>query len=180
MYHTTITEASNHCINAQTDASSPSTPSASSDESSGGGKTFEYATRDVILYNLSLGATTSVPNELKFLYENHSDFCALPTFGVIPAFSVLFDYVASLSLPNGLEINPSRILHGEQYLELFQTIQATSQSKLTIKPSLVDVLDKGSGAVLIINGRVNFSYLLCCVLLTSPNNGFDFEIDKKS
>ena len=37
----------------------------------------------MILYNLGIGAKET---ELQWTYENHDDFQALPTFGVIPQF----------------------------------------------------------------------------------------------
>ena len=45
---------------------------------------YEYAERDVILYNLGIGAEAT---ELQWVYENHDAFAALPTFGVIPQFA---------------------------------------------------------------------------------------------
>ena len=42
-----------------------------------------YTERDVILYNLGIGATAK---ELQWTFENHEEFEALPTFGVIPQF----------------------------------------------------------------------------------------------
>ena len=44
---------------------------------------FTYTERDVILYNLGIGATEQ---DLKFTYEGHEDFAALTTFGVVPQF----------------------------------------------------------------------------------------------
>jgi len=44
---------------------------------------YSYSERDVILYNLSVGATEQ---ELHWTFENHEEFAALPTFGVIPQF----------------------------------------------------------------------------------------------
>lgn len=45
---------------------------------------FSYTERDVILYNLGIGATEQ---ELQWIYESHDQFSALPTFGVIPQFA---------------------------------------------------------------------------------------------
>ncbi|KAI6042983.1 hypothetical protein EDC04DRAFT_3088326, partial [Pisolithus marmoratus] len=45
---------------------------------------FAYTERDVILYNLGVGATE---RDLQWTYEGHSDFAALPTFGVVPQFA---------------------------------------------------------------------------------------------
>lgn len=44
---------------------------------------YSYTERDVILYNLGIGATEQ---ELQWTYEGHEEFGALPTFGVIPQF----------------------------------------------------------------------------------------------
>ncbi len=44
---------------------------------------YNYTERDVILYNLGVGATEK---ELQWTYENSDEFAALPTFGVIPQF----------------------------------------------------------------------------------------------
>ena len=44
---------------------------------------YSYSERDVILYNLSIGATEQ---ELHWTFENHQEFGALPTFGVVPQF----------------------------------------------------------------------------------------------
>ena len=70
---------------------------------------YVYSERDVILYNLGIGATEK---ELQWTFENDDDFAALPTFGVIPQFHASggFEFV-----PN---FNPAKLLHGEQYLSI--------------------------------------------------------------
>ena len=59
---------------------------------------FAYTDRDVILYNLGIGATEQ---ELQWTYENHEDFAALPTFGVIPQFhasaGLSFDFLPNFN-----------------------------------------------------------------------------------
>ena len=59
---------------------------------------FSYTERDVILYNLGIGATEQ---ELQWTYENHEDFAALPTFGVIPQFhasgGISFDFLPNFN-----------------------------------------------------------------------------------
>jgi (3R)-3-hydroxyacyl-CoA dehydrogenase / 3a,7a,12a-trihydroxy-5b-cholest-24-enoyl-CoA hydratase / enoyl-CoA hydratase 2 len=45
---------------------------------------FTYSSRDLILYSLGIGVSTDDEDNLKFLYENHPDFAAFPTFSVIP------------------------------------------------------------------------------------------------
>ena len=66
---------------------------------------YSYTERDIMLYNLGIGATEK---ELQWTYEGDDQFAALPTFGVIPQFhasgSIPLDF-----LPN---FNPVRGLHG--------------------------------------------------------------------
>ena len=45
---------------------------------------YSYTERDVILYNLGIGATEQ---ELQWTFEGDDEFAALPTFGVIPQFA---------------------------------------------------------------------------------------------
>jgi 3-hydroxyacyl-CoA dehydrogenase/3a,7a,12a-trihydroxy-5b-cholest-24-enoyl-CoA hydratase len=49
---------------------------------------FKVTHREIILYALGVGCelTRTNKSDLKYLYELHSDFAALPTFGVIPPF----------------------------------------------------------------------------------------------
>lgn len=44
---------------------------------------YQFTERDVILYNLGIGATAK---ELQWTFEGDDEFAALPTFGVIPQF----------------------------------------------------------------------------------------------
>jgi multifunctional beta-oxidation protein len=46
---------------------------------------YSYTERDVILYNIGVGATEK---ELKYVFEGDGDFQAIPTFGVIPQFGL--------------------------------------------------------------------------------------------
>lgn len=92
---------------------------------------YSYTERDVILYNLGIGATEK---ELQWTYEGHDQFSALPTFGVIPQFhasgSVPLDWLpnfnpVSLACQVYLECSTewgtclqAKLLHGEQYLSI--------------------------------------------------------------
>jgi len=106
---------------------------------------YSYSERDVILYNLSVGATEQ---ELHWAFENHEDFAALPTFGVIPQFlassGVSLDFLPNfnpvrnslgLSLQTRHPVVPAlpytfwltcflplnckaKLLHGEQFLSI--------------------------------------------------------------
>jgi hypothetical protein len=46
--------------------------------------TYVYTERDVLLYNLSVGATEK---ELQWAFESDGAFGAIPTFGVVPQFA---------------------------------------------------------------------------------------------
>lgn len=46
--------------------------------------TLTYTARDLILYALGIGVSTDDADNLKFLYENHEDFSAFPTYAVMP------------------------------------------------------------------------------------------------
>ena len=112
---------------------------------------FQYDFKAVILYALSLGYSVADESSMRFLYENHENFSVMPVFGVIPAFGKLFDKLSEAQLPYGIKVDPSKVLHGEQYLEVFKPFKPSGA--LDIRTEIVDVLDKGTGATLIINGN---------------------------
>ncbi|KAF9928572.1 hypothetical protein BGZ67_006882 [Mortierella alpina] len=102
-------------------------------------ETFEYSERDVILYNLGIGATRK---DLHLVYENNEAFGAVPTFGVIPSFTAMNAVPFGDILPS---FNPMMLLHGEQYLEIIKPFPTSG--KLISTPYVVDILDKGKGCV---------------------------------
>ncbi|BCR87154.1 putative peroxisomal multifunctional beta-oxidation protein (MFP) [Aspergillus chevalieri] len=106
------------------------------------GTPFDYVDRDIILYNLSLGAKRT---DLPLVYENNEHFQALPTYGVIPWFNTatpwnMEDIVANFS--------PMMLLHGEQYMEVRKFPIPTAANTLTY-PKLIDVVDKGNAALVV-------------------------------
>ena len=50
---------------------------------------YNFTEREVILYNLGVGATEK---ELQWTFEGDDDFSALPTFGVIPQFAAMSSF----------------------------------------------------------------------------------------
>ncbi|GBM57737.1 Peroxisomal multifunctional enzyme type 2, partial [Araneus ventricosus] len=109
---------------------------------------FCYDQDKAILYALAVGMSTKEPSALDFLYENSDDFKILPTFGTIAGMNSLFSSDVLREQMEKLNGDPTRLLHGEQYLELYQPFPPSAA--LTSKCRLVDVLDKGSGAVVIV------------------------------
>lgn len=104
------------------------------------GSEFSYDKKDVILYNLGIGAKRT---ELSYVYEGANSFQALPTFGVLPMFGagIAYDDV----VPN---FSPMMLLHGEQYLEIRKYPIPTS-AKFVSYPKLVEVVDKGTAAIVV-------------------------------
>ncbi|KAH9945254.1 multifunctional beta-oxidation protein [Epithele typhae] len=104
---------------------------------------YSYTERDVILYNLGIGATEK---ELQWTYENHEEFAALPTFGVIPQFNasagLSFDFLPNFN-PWG-NVLQAKLLHGEQYLAIKAPIPTSGD--LVNEVRLMEVLDKGKAA----------------------------------
>ncbi|XP_016060096.1 PREDICTED: peroxisomal multifunctional enzyme type 2 [Miniopterus natalensis] len=106
-----------------------------------------YTELEAIMYALGVGASIKEPKDLKFIYEGNSDFSCLPTFGVIIAQkSIMGGELAEIP---GLSINLAKILHGEQYLELYKPLPRAG--KLKCEAVVADVLDKGSGLVILVD-----------------------------
>ncbi|XP_035205471.1 peroxisomal multifunctional enzyme type 2-like, partial [Stegodyphus dumicola] len=109
---------------------------------------FSYDQDKAILYALAVGMSTKEPTALNFLYENADDFRVLPTFGTIAAMDSLFNSSTFREQMEKLNADPTKILHGEQYLELYQPFPPSAV--LTSKCRVLDILDKNSGAVVIV------------------------------
>jgi len=106
------------------------------------GTAFKYDEKDVILYNLGIGAKRT---ELSLVYEGSESFQALPTFGVVPYFGAEVPWSMDEILPN---FSPMMLLHGEQYLEIRKFPIPTSATLISY-PRLVEVIDKGKSAIMI-------------------------------
>ena len=104
-----------------------------------------YDEKDLALYALGVGAST---HDLQYVYENASEgFKALPTFGVVPALSMIFEMYKRGEQAPGMSYGFDRILHGEQYTEVKRPLPASA--KLTHKAKIKEIWDKGKGAVVV-------------------------------
>ncbi|KAF4963683.1 hypothetical protein FSARC_8327 [Fusarium sarcochroum] len=101
---------------------------------------FKYEERDVILYNLGVGAKRT---DLKYTFEGSDDFQVLPTFGVIPPFNAEMPFEFDNIVPN---FSPMMLLHGEQYLEVRKYPIPTS-ARLVTRGRLLEVIDKGNASI---------------------------------
>uniref|UniRef100_A0A1B6F4C3 Peroxisomal multifunctional enzyme type 2 n=1 Tax=Cuerna arida TaxID=1464854 RepID=A0A1B6F4C3_9HEMI len=109
--------------------------------------TYVVTNKDCILYALGVGTDVRESSNLKFLYENHEDFSALPSYACIPSQIAVMSADLGSDIIPGKSVDLSRVLHGEQYVELFKPMPTSGT--LTSRVSVADVLDKGKGAVIL-------------------------------
>jgi acyl dehydratase len=109
--------------------------------------TWSWGWRDAVLYALGIGArpgdgalidADGDEGDLDFLYERRGPK-VYPTFAVIPGMRALGEVSAVVDL------DVSRLLHGEQSVTLHRPFPATGE--LTVRGRIVDVWDKGTAAV---------------------------------
>ncbi|XP_054012108.1 peroxisomal multifunctional enzyme type 2 [Hylaeus anthracinus] len=107
-----------------------------------------YNSRDAILYALGVGATVQEPSDMRYLYENHEDFSVIPTFFVLHGpIQLMSTSIIEDAIP-GLQLDPTRSLHGEQYIEVYKPVPTAATVETHFK--VLDLLDKGKGAIIII------------------------------
>lgn len=95
----------------------------------------------------TVGATVKDSIDLKFLYENHPEFSPLPTYFIMPALMLSMTSELVSSAIKHTEFDLSQVLHGEQYLEVFDRLP--TEGEITTTASILDVTDKRSGAVVV-------------------------------
>ncbi len=112
--------------------------------------TQSYDERDVSLYALGTGAAQNPLDErdLQLVYElSGKGMKVLPSFGVVPAITMMFTQGKNGITNPGLNFGLDRVLHGEQYTEVKRPLP--TKGKLTTKAQVKNVYDKGKGATVI-------------------------------
>ena len=84
--------------------------------------TYTFTERDTVIYALGIGAPADWldPDELKFVYDHSPEFVALPTMSTVYS-GDLIRYILTGDL-QGIKFNPLMLVHGEQKIDIRQTI----------------------------------------------------------
>ncbi|HLL24757.1 MAG TPA: SDR family NAD(P)-dependent oxidoreductase, partial [Kofleriaceae bacterium] len=109
-----------------------------------------YDERDVSLYALGVGAAQNPldENDLALVYEmSGKGMKVLPSFGVVPAISMVFTQAKNGVTAPGLSFGLDRVLHGEQYTEIKRPLP--TKGKLTTKATVKNIYDKGKNALVV-------------------------------
>lgn len=109
-----------------------------------------YDERDLALYALGVGAARNAldASELKFTYELGEHFQALPTYAVMPSSNAFLTLGREGKGLKGLNYGLDRVLHGEQYTELFRPLPPTARLKHRIR--FKDAYDKDKNAIVVL------------------------------
>ena len=103
---------------------------------------------DVILYHLGVGAGVppTSPGELEYTYEKNLK--VLPSFVVVAGGRrrAVVSGGGGLNLP-GIEFNMAQLLHGEQDIEIHQTLPTSAKTQS--RGRVAEVFDKGKAALVI-------------------------------
>jgi 3-hydroxyacyl-CoA dehydrogenase/3a,7a,12a-trihydroxy-5b-cholest-24-enoyl-CoA hydratase len=115
-----------------------------------------YDERDVSLYALGVGAAKDPTDEgdLSLVYEmSGKGMKVLPSFGVVPAITMVFTQAKNGIQAPGLTFGLDRVLHGEQYTEVKRPLP--TKGKLTTKATVKAIYDKGKNA-LVVNEMITY------------------------
>jgi acyl dehydratase len=107
-----------------------------------------WSKREVQLYAVAVGAgADDATTELQFTTENtrNVELQALPTYGVVLGMG------GGTALRNLGTFNPAMLVHAEQSIEWHQVLQP--EGTVTLTGTLVDIVDKRSGALIVTENR---------------------------
>ncbi len=105
---------------------------------------YSWSDDDVILYHLGIGAGNppTDPIELRYCYEG--DLHVLPTYATIPQFSMMM----SMGAAHGMDIDLSRVLHGEHEIQVHDEIPTSGT--VVQQGVITNIYDKGKGALALV------------------------------
>lgn len=126
---------------------------------------FAWDDRDVILYNIAVGATRK---DLSLVYENNQDFQVVPTFCHLPTFNSAKSQMTFSKLLRNF--NPMLLLHGEQYIKInkfpipieasvvtsYYPLAVTQKGTNTVVVQGSDSVDEKTGELLFTNEATLF------------------------
>jgi multifunctional beta-oxidation protein len=137
------TEASMAILGAVGDDDDEDDDEDSDDDEEEDDPVYTYGDKEVILYNIAIGATSK---ELHYVYENDSDFQVVPTFGHIPTFnSGKSQYTFAKLLRN---FQPMLLLHGEHYIKIEKwPVPVEASIKTSFQP--LEVTQKGTNTIVV-------------------------------
>lgn len=114
---------------------------------------YKYTNTESILYALAIGVSTKQSDSMRFIFEKDRNFTVHPTFVLIPAMAVVRDSILTGKF-NGLSVDPSRLVLGEQYLEVFEPMPPSGN--VVSKGYVAEVLDKGSSGMVVATNVESF------------------------
>eukprot|EP01083_Nonionella_stella_P313580 1126312_1 len=107
----------------------------------------KFNRRDLVLYAVGIGST-----DLRFVYENHKEFEAFPTYPSVLAFKGNDDDVVSFPSRIMIKLGGARIrpkgpvLDGERFLEILKPLPKKG-GKFLLKQRTIGIHDKGRGTL---------------------------------
>lgn len=133
---------------------------------------FDYNPEMAILYAIGIGEE----EDPKYLYESNNQFTIIPTFFILSTdraltyFNTYSKTLAELEVPFDMR----KLLLGEHFIEFYHPFSSVRSTIITEKPRLIEVLDKGSGTVVIAetntynqDGLLLCRNQVCCMILGS-------------
>ncbi|KAJ3905521.1 peroxisomal dehydratase [Lentinula edodes] len=110
--------------------------------------------RDLILYALGVGAKNT-EDDLPFVYELNPNFAALPTYPVVltskgnsQELNLFADRMKGDNIPGMPRVDPNRIVHGSQYIEVLKALPLVSGLGWKWKTRYTGISENKTGVVL--------------------------------
>lgn len=104
---------------------------------------FTWDDRDVLLYNIAVGATRK---QLQYVYENDLDFQVVPTFCHLPTFNSAKSQLTFSALLRNFQ--PMLLLHGEQYIRI-NKFPIPIEASVSTSYYPLEVTQKGTNTIVV-------------------------------